>query len=66
VSNDLSLRSFSLPVMVTYTFSNPMPALWLAQRLYQDASRAEELIAENRPIHPLFCAPTGKALASNG
>ena len=65
VSNDLANRAFALPVMVSYSFSDSMPSLWLAQRLYQDASRGDELIAENRPIHPLFMPLSGKALASN-
>ena len=65
VSNDLANRSFSLPAMVTYTFSDVMPSLWMAQRIYQDASRNDELISENQPINPLFMQPTGKALATN-
>jgi prophage DNA circulation protein len=63
VSNDLSSRAFTLPQMVTYSYPTRMPSLWIAQRLYQDASRNDELIAENLPIHPLFMPSTGRALA---
>ena len=64
VSNDLSTRSFSLPTIVTYSFPARIPALLLAQRLYQDASRTQELIGENSAINPLFMPSSGHALAS--
>lgn len=63
VSNDLANRSRPLPRMVSYTMPRQLPALLLAQRLYADGSRADELIAENKPIHPLFMPPTGNALS---
>jgi prophage DNA circulation protein len=64
VSNDLANRSRPLPRMVTYSFPRRMPSLWLAQRIYYDPSRNDEVIAENKPIHPLFMPPTGKALSA--
>jgi len=64
VSNDLANRSRPLPRIVTYSFSQPMPSLWLSQRIYYDPTRADELIAENKPIHPLFMPMTGVALSS--
>lgn len=64
VSNDLANRARPLPRMISYTFASGMPALALAQRIYQDPSRADDLIAENKPIHPLFMPNTGKALSS--
>jgi prophage DNA circulation protein len=63
VSNDLANRARPLARMTAYTFPTRMPSLWLAQRLYYDASRNDELIAENNPIHPLFMPSTGAALA---
>lgn len=63
VSNDLSTRSFALPEMVTFTFPQRSPSLYLAQRIYQDGSRNDELIGENAVIHPLFMPPTIQALA---
>jgi prophage DNA circulation protein len=64
VSNDLANRERPLPRMVSYTFGNRAPSLWLAQRLYADASRNDELIAENKPVHPLFMPPSGVALSA--
>jgi prophage DNA circulation protein len=63
VSNDLSTREFTLPQMVTYSFGRAMPALWLAQRIYQDGSRAQEIISENLPVNPLFMPASGICLA---
>jgi hypothetical protein len=63
VSDDLANRSRPLPRMVRYTFPTNLPSLVLAQRLYYDPSRNDELIAENKPIHPLFMPPTGVALS---
>jgi len=63
VSTDLATRSFTLPSIVAYTFPSRMPSLWLAHRIYTDASRNDELIAQNRPIHPLFMPAVGTALS---
>lgn len=63
VSNDLANRSRPLPKMVTYSFPARMPSLALAQRLYSDASRGDQLIAENKPVHPLFMPSSGNALS---
>jgi prophage DNA circulation protein len=64
VSNDLASRSRPLPRMVSISFAKRMPALWLAQRIYADATRSDELIGENRPIHPLFMPQAIVALSS--
>jgi prophage DNA circulation protein len=63
VSNDLTNRSFALPTVVTFAFPQRMPSLWHAQRIYADASRNDQLIAQNRPIHPLFMGPVVEALS---
>lgn len=63
VSNDLATRSRPLPKIVTYAFPSVRPSLRIAQALYQDPSRSGELIAENRPIHPLFMPAVGRALS---
>lgn len=60
---DLTTRQRPLPAMVTYTFGAPMPALWLAQRLYGDPTRAQELVAEGAVVHPLFMPPSGLCLS---
>jgi len=64
VANDLSTRALPLPRLVTYRFPQRVPALWIAQRLYQDATRAADLIAENKPVHPLFMPADGRALST--
>jgi prophage DNA circulation protein len=53
-----------LPRMVEYGFSKRMPTLVLAQRLYQDPSRADELRLENRIVHPLFAPAAGRCLST--
>ena len=54
----------SLPRMVSYTVGAVMPALTLANRIYADAGRADELAAENKIIHPAFCPREGRALSA--
>ena len=63
VSDDLETRARPLPKMVTYKYPMQRSSLWIAQNLYQDPSRSAELIAENKPIHPLFMPHTGRALS---
>jgi prophage DNA circulation protein len=63
VSNDLANRALPLARMVSYTFPTSLPSLAVAQRIYYDPSRNDELIAENRPIHPLFMPVTVNALS---
>jgi prophage DNA circulation protein len=49
---------------MAYTRPPPSPAVALARRLYQDATRATQLVALNDATHPLFMPASGKALAS--
>jgi prophage DNA circulation protein len=53
-----------LPDMLNFIFTIPMPTLTMANRLYYDASRADEMRNENLVVHPLFMRPTGRALSS--
>lgn len=41
--------------MVTFIMSASFPSLTLSQRIYYSADRAEEIVAENKIIHPAFC-----------
>lgn len=61
---DLQSRGAGLPDMVTMNFSEPLPALTLAHRIYADASRADQLVQLAQPVHPLFMPTTFEALAS--
>ncbi|WP_213993794.1 DNA circularization N-terminal domain-containing protein [Sodalis sp. dw_96] len=45
-------------------FSRSLPALYLANRLYQDAARAESLMKMADPVHPAFMPTSFKALTS--
>lgn len=65
VVRDLTARARPLPRIVSYSFGTRMPLLTLANRLYGDASRADELLAENcDTVHPLFMPPSGRALSA--
>ena len=60
---DLNSRAQSLPAIVTYSFGRPMTSHALSQRLYGDASRADELRALNGVIDPHFMPAAGVALS---
>ena len=64
VVQDLTVRGASLPSVVTVSMALPLPALLLAQILYQDASRSDQITAESGAIHPAFCPATFQALAA--
>jgi prophage DNA circulation protein len=55
-------RSSGLSDLMLVTMTQPIPALTLANRLYQDASRADELIQEALVPHPAFMPLTMKVL----
>jgi hypothetical protein len=60
----LAQEELQLPKMVTYNVAAPMPSLYLAQLIYQDASRADEISDENGVINPMFC-PTSLQVLSD-
>lgn len=51
---DLTSRASGLPDVETLTASAPLPALCLAQLLYQDGTQAPLLVQRNAAPHPLF------------
>lgn len=53
-----------LPRMINFEFPQRMPALTMANRIYADASREDELIAENKAVHPAFMPRQIKALSA--
>jgi len=61
---DLTQRGAKLAPLRTVTLPEPIPALALAQRLYRDPNRAEQLVTEADPIHPLFMPTAFRALAA--
>jgi len=62
--NHLGTTELQLPRYVSYRSGMPMPSLYLAQRIYQDPSRSEEIEAENDVINPAFC-PVNLRILSN-
>jgi prophage DNA circulation protein len=61
---DLTRRGASLPPVATVAFRTSLPALTLAQMLYRDASRSDELVGEAAVPHPAFMPLSFKALAA--
>jgi len=61
---DMNARGAGLPRVITVSFAAPLPAPLIAMKLYQDASRADELIAEADVVHPGFMPTSFRALAS--
>lgn len=53
-----------LPRILRYSFNLTLPTLAMAQRLYYDAGRADELLAENKMVHPAFAPRSGIALSN--
>lgn len=64
VITDLNTRGGNLAQIVNRTFGAQQPALVLAYRLYQDATRADDIIARNNPVHPAFLPVQIEALSS--
>jgi prophage DNA circulation protein len=54
---DLTERALQLPEIVEYTPAGVTSAVELAQLLYQDGSRADEIVERNGIAHPAFIAP---------
>jgi hypothetical protein len=52
-----------LPQIVNYQFVKTKSTLGIAQRLYADATRCDEIRNENAVVHPLFCPRLGRALS---
>jgi prophage DNA circulation protein len=64
VVRDLTVRGASLPSVVTVNLPLNLPSLAIAQMLYRDASRSDQIAAEAMAIHPAFCARTFQALSA--
>src|SRR5262249_50888274 len=64
--NHLGTTELQLPRMVTYRMQMPMPSLYLANRIYADATRSDEIEDENDVIHPAFVPPTIRVRSNAG
>lgn len=54
VVQDLTTRGGDLAPMRTFSVNAPMPAMVLAQRFYQDPSRADQITRQSGARHPAF------------
>jgi prophage DNA circulation protein len=60
---DLTVRATSLAALTTVSLGAALPAPVLAQRLYRDSTRADELLQAVDPVHPAFMPMSFQALA---
>ncbi|MFT8890826.1 MAG: DNA circularization N-terminal domain-containing protein [Acetobacter papayae] len=60
----LAQQASQLPDQITVTRNSPVPALVLAQQLYADGSRSDDLITRANPVHPAFMPVSFQALSS--
>jgi hypothetical protein len=63
VSAHLTSTERPLPRLIRFHFARPLPTLVAGYRLYDDASRGDELRAENKVVHPAFMRNDGYALS---
>jgi len=61
---DLRARGATLAQIRSYAFGGALPSLTLAQNIYADASRADQLVTQVDPVHPLFMPAEFEALAA--
>lgn len=64
VVQDLQARAAGLPGTMVVNVPAAMPAPALAQRLYRDPTRADELVTESGAPHPAFLPPGFTVLSS--
>ncbi|MGA4368109.1 DNA circularization protein [Pantoea ananatis] len=62
--NTMTVNGANLSTVQSVTFNRPLPALTIANRLYQDADRTESLVKMANPVHPAFMPTSFKALSS--
>lgn len=58
----MNTLSAGLSELMQFNSAQPLPALTLANRLYQNAGRADELIQESNVPHPAFMPTSMKVL----
>jgi prophage DNA circulation protein len=63
VSHDLTSRGAGLPSIAQVGTPLPIPAIALAQQLYRDPSRADQLVMQANCPHPAFMPIRFKALS---
>jgi hypothetical protein len=66
IMNHLNYTELQLPRYMTYVSNDVMPSLYLANRIYADASRSDEIENENGVIHPAFVPRQIRVLSNVG
>lgn len=64
VTRNLVALARPLPRVIQYKFTKSMPSLVLANRIYANARRADELRMENKIVHPAFMPQSGRCLSN--
>lgn len=64
VVQDLTDRGANLATIKTFTEPSSLPSLYLANKLYRDAKREDQLVRQINPRHPLFCPAAFRALSA--
>lgn len=64
VVQDLTTRAANLSTLANVKSNSAVPAPVLAQRLYRDSTRSDELVMQADSIHPAFMPTNFKALSS--
>lgn len=64
LTNHLATVARPMPRMISFQLPATMPALAVSNRVYYTADRWEEIVAENKTIHPAFCQRDIRGLSS--
>ena len=64
IVNELRAKGATLPQIRTFAFGQTLPALALAQAIYGDPTRADQLLTQVNPPNPLFMPTSFQALAA--
>ncbi|MGJ7611157.1 MULTISPECIES: hypothetical protein [unclassified Variovorax] len=63
VVRDLTLRGANLAQLMTITTPTVVPSTVIAQRVYRDSERADQLVVQANPRHPAFMPVSFQALS---
>jgi len=64
LTSHLTRTALVLPRIVEFNLAVNYPALKLSYLIYCDATRTEQIVAENRIVHPAFCPRDIRALSN--
>ena len=61
---DLTTRGANMAAISTFSFNTTLPSLVLANRIYRDPTREQQLVQQVAPRHPAFMPTAFKALSN--